>query len=456
MSSYSRQKHTGSAEPLESQQHQSGSLQINSGRLNAIERYPAAPVRCHLIADSYPALHPEFSPLISSVSSVDVFDDETLAIGAKTLLVLPVDDSVGNHRDDSTTKLLEELCVARQVTGSAQLPVVLVCSNPTSLRRMGCPANTLATITNSADGAYRLRRLMRQFGQRQHQRIWIIGDKDTTLGDLFDCHGFDARRADQIKDIDSIDAGVTSRHAAEHILLVSCGPRCFSDHDNCPPHFVSALQGNDLLSMSVILDETSIDMKPAWEERGATTMMLSQINEQTLIEQITQKLYIQHQVAILHHDAVRNPNSGMYNKSYLDDCGRRLHGMASRGSLFFAVAVVQLRSKENGHGEPDSDALSQVSKYISQHLREHDVVAQRFPGELVFLITNSTPPGLQSFLQRLSDNLQEFLTDHLQRDIDLAIGATAENGVSFDAMLHRATMAALQCKIPGSRIVLTL
>ncbi len=447
------------AEPLEVRselQQPADALRMKSGRLNAMERYSATPVRCHLIADSYPALNPEFSSLISAAGSIDVFDAKVLDSSATTILVLPVGENDLNPSENSANRVLEKYNRARQATASLQVPLVLVCDNPTSLRRMGYPANTLAAITNSPDGACRLRRIINQFGQRRHQRIWIVGDDGASLSGLFSCHGFDTRQIDCVTEIESVDVGVTSRNSAEHILLLSCGPKCYSDYENFPPHFVSALQSNDLLSMNVVLDETSADMKPAWEERGAATMMLSDVDQQALIDQTSRKLYLQHQIAILHHDAVRNSVTGIYNRTYLDDCGRRLHSMASRGSLFFAVAVIQFRSNEAGQIDFDGNVLSRVSSYISQHLREHDVVAQRFPGELVFLITNSTPPALHSFLQRLSDHLHEALSETLQLDVDLAIGATAENGVSFDAMLHRATMAALQCKIPGSRILLTL
>lgn len=456
MSSHNRQKITDPIEADRAQKRPLAASRTSSGRSTAIERYPAVPVRCHLIADRYPLLDSEFSALISSVSSADLLDQQDPDSDARVLLLLPIDEAAPGNDTYSDNRLLEKFSAIRQAAALKRVPLVLIGDNPASLRRVGYPANTLATITNSPDGARALRRLMRNFGQRKHQRIWVVDEAGSSLSDLFECHGFDVQQVDQVVGIDSVDEGVTSRNAAEHILLISCGARCFSDCEKFPPHFESALQSNDLLSMTVILDDMSADMKPLWEERGANTLMLSELNEFALVEEITKKLYMQHQVAILHQDTMRNPSSGMYNKTYLDDCGRRLHSMAGRGSLFFAVAVVQFRNNEISCSELDTDALQQVNAYIGQYLRQHDVVAQRFPGELVFLITSSTPPGLQAFLQRLSDYLQEFITEYLHCDVDLAIGATAENGVSFDAMLHRATMAALQCQLPGSRIVLTL
>ena len=106
--------------------------------------------------------------------------------------------------------------------------------------------------------------------------------------------------------------------------------------------------------------------------------------------------------------------------------------------------------------ELESRALAKIDKHIKKHLRQHDIVAQRFPGELVLLITSSAQLELASLLQRLSEEIQMFVAEELDRKIELAVGATAENGVNFDAMLHRATMAALQCKLPGSGVIVML
>jgi len=63
---------------------------------------------------------------------------------------------------------------------------------------------------------------------------------------------------------------------------------------------------------------------------------------------------------------------------------------------------------------------------------------------------------LSAVLERLSLDLQGYLESSLRQNLEIAVGATNENGVSFDAMIHRATMAALQCHMPGARAIVIL
>ena len=84
------------------------------------------------------------------------------------------------------------------------------------------------------------------------------------------------------------------------------------------------------------------------------------------------------------------------------------------------------------------------------------MVAQRFSGELVCLLTSVGNLTLSAVLERLSSDLQDHVAGVSRLNIRVAVGATNENGVSFDAMIHRATMAALQCHMPGTGEIVVL
>lgn len=422
-----------------------------SAAMSAIERYPATPIRCHLIADKHPTLHSSFNTLIEAISSDVEFLQNNAADLASTFLLIPVSDDSFARQD-----VLKNLRLTQSSAKNEHLPIVVITDGLPGTRHVGFPPNVVATIPNSPEGAKALRQLIKRFAQRRHQRLWLVGDNGTYLENIFTCLGFDVRSVQHPYQIVGVDECMSNRNGAEHIMFASCGPRCYGDYDNFPANIESALKGNDLFSMSVILDEVSMELKAGWESRGATTFLLNDLAEEDLVKRATDTLHMQHQIAMLHQDVIRDPESGIYNKTYLDDCGRRLHSMASRGDVFFAVVVMQFRMKSAITDKLEAKALAMIDQHIKSHLREHDIVAQRFPGELVFLITSSAQLELASFLQRLSDEIQNYVAEELDRKLELAIGATAENGVNFDAMLHRATMAALQCKMPGSGIIVML
>ena len=451
MPSINRQKSADHDESHDQRDMPSAQLISGSGAMSGIERYPATPVRCHVIAERHPVLDSSFNTLIDAASSDVEFLQNRATDQTCVFLLLPVADDIFSRQD-----VLKNLRLTQTSEKNEHKPIVLVTNGPSHTRHVNLPPNVVAVITNDADGSKALRRLIKRFAQRRHQRIWLVGDNGSYLANIFSCLGFDVQSVQHPYQILGVDENMNTRNGAEHIMFASCGPRSFADYDNFPATIESALQSNDLLSMSVILDEVSVELKAGWESRGASTLIFNDIIEQDLINRATDALYMQHQLAMLHQDVIRDPASGIYNKTYLDDCGRRLHSMASRGDVFFAVAVFQFRMKSAISDELESRALAKIDKHIKKHLRQHDIVAQRFPGELVLLITSSAQLELASLLQRLSEEIQMFVAEELDRKIELAVGATAENGVNFDAMLHRATIAALQCKLPGSGVIVML
>jgi len=330
-------------------------LRSSSAAMSAIERYPATPVRCHLIADKHPALNSSFNTLIDAISSdVDFLQNNATDL-ASTFLLIPVSDDAFARQN-----VFKNLRLTQASAKNEHLPIVVITDGPPGTRHVGFPPNVVATIPNNADGAKALRQSIKRFAQRRHQRLWLVGDNGTYLENIFTCLGFDVRSVQHPYQIVGVDECMSTRNGAEHILFASCGPRCYADYENFPAKIETALKGNDLFSMSVILDEVSVDLKAGWESRGVSTFLLNDIVEEDLVKRATDALYMQHQIAMLHQDVIRDPESGIYNKNYLDDCGRRLHSMASRGDVFFAVAVVQFRMKNAITDKLEAKALAMI------------------------------------------------------------------------------------------------
>jgi len=94
--------------------------------------------------------------------------------------------------------------------------------------------------------------------------------------------------------------------------------------------------------------------------------------------------------------------------------------MASRGNLFFAVVVIQFRVRNSLSEGIDTDLVRDLNVFIQQRLREYDVVAQRFSGELVCLLTSVGNLTLSAVLDRLSCDLQNYLESSIRQDLDVA------------------------------------
>ena len=407
-------------------------------------------VRCHLVSNKTSLLFEGFSELIRSASSdwnyISTSDDTALQ-----LKLIP-HDLVADENEDSWSDLHK----IRLKAADESVLTVIVSSNPAAARRIEFPPNVLQVIGNDIEGVAALRRLIRRIEQRRLQKLWLVGDENPYLAQLFSSLGYPVQSVDKLHQITGLDECVTLRNCSCHVILVSCGRKSYVDYDTCPGVIKAALNTNDLFSMHVIIDEAGLDLKSQWEHRGVSITELKHLRERELVDSVSSKLHMQHQLSLLHSDVIRHPSTGIYNKTYLDDCGRRLHAMASRGNLFFAVVVIQFRVRNSLSEGIDTDLVRDLNVFIQERLREYDVVAQRFSGELVCLLTSVGNLTLSTVLDRLSCDLQNYLESSVRQDLDVAVGATNENGVSFDSMIHRATMAALQCHMPGAGAVVVL
>jgi len=407
-------------------------------------------VRCHLVSDKTSLLFDGFSDLIRSASNDWGFNTSNDG-GALQLRLIP-HDMVEDDGLDSWA----DLHGIRLRAADESILTVVVSNNPAAARRIEFPPNVLKVIGNDDEGVASLRRLIRRIEQRRHQKLWLVGDENPYLAELFTNLGFPVQSVDKLHQITGLDECVTLRNCSCHVILVSCGRKSYVDYDTCPSVIKAALNTNDLFSMHVIIDDAGIDLKSQWEDRGVSITELKNLKERELVDSVSSALHVQHQLALLHNDVIRSPSTGIYNKTYLDDCGRRLHAMASRGNLFFAVVVVQFRLSDSLSEGIDSELISVINTFVQTRLREYDVVAQRFSGELVCLLTSVGNLTLSAVLDRLSNDLQKYLEHATKQNVRVAVGATNENGVSFDAMIHRATMAALQCNMPGAGAIVVL
>jgi len=375
-------------------------------------------VRCHLVADKTCLLFDGFSVLIRSASTDWNYSS---ANGGQSLqLKLIPHDLV----DDDGMGSFSDLHRIRALASDESVLTVIISNNPAAARRIEFPPNVLQVIANNVDGVAALRRLIRRIEQRRNQKLWLVGDENPYLAQLFSGLGFAVQSVDKLHQITGLDECVTIRNCACHVILVSCGRKCYVDYDTCPSVIRAALNTNDLFSMHVVIDEAGIDLKSQWEHRGVSITELRHLNERELVDSVSSKLHMQHQLALLHNDVIRHPSTGIYNKTYLDDCGRRLHAMASRGNLFFAVVVIQFRARDSISDGIDTELVADINTFVQERLREYDVVAQRFSGELVCLITSVGNLTLPAVLDRLSLELQDYLESSARQNLGVAVGAT--------------------------------
>ena len=416
-------------------------------KIPAARKFAGASLECFLLADTNAGLHSDIQSQVRCTSNTPeclvTTGDNVLQVGLVTLLQ---NDQV----DDQRNELL------MSAAASMALPVVLVTNDPVAARRSPLPANIVDIVENDTTGAGRLRETTTKLAANVHQKIWLVGQFDDYTGLLFRNLGYQVSEVDQLSEIDFADECANLRASATLVVLNSAGARSYHDYDKFPIVLSQALQGNEFFSMITLLDAHSSELKQYWQQLGATALDSRTLLEHELLDLVRTSLARQHRLVTLQYDAVRDTATGIYNANYLEDTGRRLHAAAARGELSFAVVVLQIRASRSLAGTRTVEIVEAMNEVLLKELRISDVIAQRFPEELVCLISSAERYALASSLERVCDSLQCRFEEQFGLEFPLAIGATAERGASFDAMMHRATMAALQCHLPDNGIVVIL
>lgn len=412
-------------------------------RATAAQRYCAAETQCFCLADSNVELHVDIQARVKSVTN-SVECRSSCDAGVLELGLIPV--GLGNGQS--------EMLIS--AASSQALPVVLVADDLVAARRNPLPPNVIGVIANDESGAAKLRELCDQVGANVHQNIWLVGEFDDYTRLLIQHLGYNVTCVDQLHQIDFADECPNLRASASIVVLNSSGARSYHDFDKFPAQLEKALNGNDFFSMITLLDAQSCELKYLWQQLGATAIDRRHMLEQEVLDLVQTSLRRQHRLVTLTHDAVRDSQTGIYNKNYLEDSGRRLHAAAQRGESPFAVAVLQLGSSGSLAASDNFAVIQAAHQVLQRELRFNDVVAQRFPEELVCLISSAERYALAGFLERILTAIETELEGRLGHNMPLRIGATIEQGASFDSMMHRATMAALQCRLPESGIVVIL
>lgn len=414
-------------------------------------KYPAIEFECFLLADTNAGLHADIHAQVKRVSNdlensaliESSIESSVLELGLVTL-------GLHNQADEQHNELLISLAAARA------MPVVMIADDPLAAHRSILPPNVIAVIDNSQHGAEKLHRVTRQLGSNAHQKIWLVGEFDDYIELLLKNLGYQVTHVDFLHQIDFADECVNLRANASIVVLNSSGARSYQDFDNVPLPLLQALEANESFSMVTVLDVQSCELKSHWQQLGVVAMDSRYMLEYELIEHVQISLQRQHRLITLQHDAVRDSATGIYNNNYLEDSGRRLHAAASRGDTSFAVVVIQLRAAHSLAGIRNAEVIQVMHQLLQEELRLNDVVAQRFPDELVCLVSSAERNTVAAFLERVCESLRDGLHQHFDTDISLGIGATAEQGADFDGMMHRATMAALQSRMPGNGLVVIL
>lgn len=130
------------------------------------------------------------------------------------------------------------------------------------------------------------------------------------------------------------------------------------------------------------------------------------------------------------------------NLELLTCVGKILYASAQSGHMSIAVAVMSVVDDV----EMSEFDVAKMIECCQTNLRDTDVIAQSSDNEFIVIVTNVGKHNIAGIFERLSDNVSTDLSIDRVDDL-LEFGTTADLGITFESMIHKARAELQKSKI---------
>lgn len=205
--------------------------------------------------------------------------------------------------------------------------------------------------------------------------------------------------------------------------------------------------GNNLLSAKFI-------------KNGANDFLTKPFLNEEFFCRISQNIDNLENVIALKQAAIRDFLTGLYNRRYFFDAGRKLLASAKRGHIRLVVAMLDIdhfKSINDTYGHDMGDeVIRRVTRIIEIHFRDSDIVA-RFGGEEFAVMAVNMDPDK---IPEIFDQLRHFIaTEEIQAEdgslihTSISIGVACEFEENLDLMVATADRMLYLAKNAGRNLV---
>jgi len=176
---------------------------------------------------------------------------------------------------------------------------------------------------------------------------------------------------------------------------------------------------------------------------------------------VTQNIENLEHIRMLKDASVKDFLTGLYNRRYFFDTGRKLFANAARDSMTISCAMADIDHFKNvndtyGHEAGDL-ALCHVSSILKNRMRETDIVARVGGEEFCILAVNINPDNPDALFEELRRRVENSSIDigaGQNIKVTVSIGVTSELADSLDDMVSHADKLLYEAKNSGRNKVI--
>ena len=211
----------------------------------------------------------------------------------------------------------------------------------------------------------------------------------------------------------------------------------------------------DEISIIIVSNDLSRKIPAKFLKYGANDFIYKGFSNEEFFARINSNIEILELFDELKNKANKDYLTGMYNRRYLFDSGKKLYEEYKNKSKNFAVALIDIDKFKNindtyGHNVGDI-AIKEVSIILNKYVDKNALISRMGGEEFCMLIYDKKEEDVKRLLEqiRVGFETNEIQVGDLKLEFTVSIGCSLEYGESLDEMIQKADIGLYDAKNSG-------
>ncbi len=195
-------------------------------------------------------------------------------------------------------------------------------------------------------------------------------------------------------------------------------------------------------------------------KNGANDFIMKPFLPEEMRSRIISNLEMQHFIKLAEESAVKDFLTGLYNRKYLYETGRKLYENALRDKLSMLVVMLDIdhfKKINDRYGHEAGDvALKRLGRLFIKNFRKSDVLTRYGGEEFCILLMNTDVKSAVNLMEKIRKMVEEMVIEvnGISFRMTISAGINEDRSSSFDNMIALADKKLYQAKSEGRNRVI--
>ena len=211
----------------------------------------------------------------------------------------------------------------------------------------------------------------------------------------------------------------------------------------------------DEISVIIVSNDLSRKIPAKFLKYGANDFIYKGFSNEEFFARINSNIEILELFDELKNKANKDYLTGMYNRRYLFDSGKKLYEEYKNKSKSFAVALIDIDKFKNindtyGHNMGDI-AIKEVAIILNKYVYKDALISRMSGEEFCMFIYDKKEEEVKNLLEQIRVGFEknEIQVGDLKLEFTVSIGCSLEYGESLDEMIQKADIGLYDAKNSG-------